>query len=367
MSKLGEVFQVSIFGESHNSTIGLTIDNIAPGIKVDLEEIKKDLTRRRPQLKSETSRKEADDFEIISGFFNGYTTGMPLTILIKNNDIKSHDYNNVKDTYRPSHADYPADIHSLGYRDYRGGGSYSGRLMAPIVIAGSIAKMILLNLGVHIETHIKQVADIYDEELDYENLDKQIKQIRSNYLSMISSDQAALVKSKISDVKQNNDSIGAILETIAINVEVGLGEPFFNRLDSVISRNIMSIPAIKGVSFGLGFDYVDELGSTTLDEYYYDENNQIKLHANNNGGIIGGHSSGDVIIVNSIVKPTATISQSVRTVNKECNENIDLIVKGRHDSSIFTRMPVIINSMVALALVDLYTIRYGYMIQRGAK
>lgn len=366
MNKLGKAFQVNIFGESHGPSIGLTITGIAPGIKLDLEAIKADLALRRPKYKSETSRVEADNFEIISGYFNGYTTGTPLTIIIENNNVKSRDYDVLAQTYRPSHADYPADSHYLGYNDYRGGGSFSGRLTTPIVIAGSIAKTILNKFNIQIETHIKQVANIFDEDFEESKLEAQITQIQSNQLNVINQAVEGQILDYLADVKANHDSRGAILESVITNVEPGLGEPFFNRLDAVLSHNIMSIPAIKGVSFGSGFDYVNYLGSESVDEYYYADD-QVKTYSNHNGGIIGGLASGMPIIINSVVKPTSTINQSVRSINKYSKQPIDLKVGGRHDSSIFTRIPVVVNSMCALAILDLYTQRYGYMFARGDK
>ena len=363
MSSLGKVFQINLFGESHSKTFGITINNIAPGIKLDLAEIKADLSLRRPKLNSETARIEDDEFEIISGYFNGYTTGGPLTILITNNDVNSKSYDHLKDVFRPSHADYPSYKHSLGYNDYRGGGSSSGRLTSALVIAGSIAKSILKDLGVEIETRIKKVLNYIDDEFDdYEN---DFKNIRANKLNVISKDFEKKVFSLIDDVKGDNDSIGAQLETVVLNVEPGLGEPFFNKLDQSIANYIMSIGAIKGVSFGSGFDYLNKLGSQSADEYYYLDN-EVKTYSNHNGGIVGGMATGMPIVINTIVKPTPSIGKDLRTIDKNYVDTL-LKVRGRHDSSIFTRIPVVINSMVSIAILDMYSIRYGYMIQRGKK
>lgn len=365
MYKLGEVFQVSIFGESHGDSIGLMISGIAPGIKIDHESIQADLSLRRPRLKSESPRQESDDYKIISGVFKGYTTGTPLVITLENNDVSSSSYDILKTSFRPSHADYPADVHYGGYQDYRGGGSFSGRLTVALVIAGSIAKSILKNFDVDIETHIKQVDGIYDDKFDDSLLPSQIETIRSHSLHMINDKKQDEVLDYISKVRDKKDSRGAKLETVVLNLEAGLGEPFFNKLDATLSKYIMSIPSIKGVSFGDGFDYVDSFGSEVLDEYYYDQSGKVKTYANHNGGIVGGLSTGMPILINTIVKPTPTIAQPVRTIHKETKENIEILVKGRHDSSIFTRIPVVINSMVALALVDMYSMRYGILKQRG--
>lgn len=363
MSSLGKVFQINLFGESHSETFGITINNIAPGIKLDIDGINHDLSLRRPKFKSETPRVENDEFKIISGYFNGFTTGSPLTILISNENIKSKSYDHLKDVFRPSHADYSSYKHSLGFNDYRGGGSSSGRLTTALVIAGSIAKSILKDLGVDIETRIKKVSEYTDDQ--FTNYKYDFKKIRTNKLNVISNDFESEVFSLINNVKEDNDSIGAQLETIVLNVEAGLGEPFFNKLDQTIANYIMSIGAIKGVSFGSGFDYLNYLGSESADEYYV-EDDKVMTYSNHNGGITGGMATGMPIVINTIVKPTPSISKELRTVNKD-NENVNLSVKGRHDSSIFTRIPIVINSMVSIALVDMYSIRYGYMVQRGNK
>ncbi len=362
MHSLGNLFQISLFGESHASMIGVTMNGIAPGIKLDKNKIKEDLKKRRPSLKSETSRQEADDFDIVSGYYNGYTTGAPLTILIKNSDVKSKNYDQLKHTYRPSHADYTADMHYLGYHDKRGGGIFSGRLTAALVVAGSIATTILESMNIKIETHISQVMDREDDKFD--NVEEQIKAMNENKLPIINSEFEDYVLKTISEVKDDQDSLGAHLETVILNVEPGIGEPFFNKLDATLAHYIMSIPAIKGVSFGTGFDFKNHLGSDVADEYYYEENT-IRTYSNHNGGIVGGISTGMPIIINSVVKPTPTIYQELRSVDTEHKENNTIKIAGRHDSSIFTRIPIVVNSMVACALVDLYSMRYGIMIQRG--
>lgn len=364
-NKLGEVFQISIFGESHGEIMGVTISKIAPNIKLDINQIKKDLNKRRPKLLSESSRIEEDDFKIVSGYFNGKTTGAPLTILLFNKDKRSSDYDKIKDTFRVSHADYPAFIHSDGANDYRGGGIFSGRLTALYTIAGSIAKSMLKTKDIIIKTHIKEVNDIVDDSFDENIILEQIKQIEKNNLDVINADKEKLIVEKLNLVKNANDSIGSILESVVLNLEAGIGEPPFNKLDSSIARYLMNIPAIKGVSFGSGFNYIDYLGSEVLDEYYI-KDNKVSTYQNHNGGIIGGLSVGVPITINTIIKPTPTINQSVRTINKNFNE-VEVQVSGRHDSSIFTRASIIIDSMIALAIVDALSIRYGYMYFKGDK
>lgn len=364
-NNIGKVFNVSLFGESHNDIIGVIISGIAPGIKLDLDLIKNNLSRRRPKRSSETKRIEVDDFDIVSGYFNEYTTGAPLTVLMYNKDVKSFDYNMLKDVYRPSHADYPANVKYLGYEDFRGGGHFSGRLTAPLVVAGSIAAQILSNQKIIIQTHIKSVLDLNDINFNEDEILTQINAIKSNDLDVIDIKFEEKLLKLIDQTSKDNDSIGASLESVILNIEPGLGEPFFDKLDSVIAYYLMSIPAIKGVSFGRGFNFSKTLGSDVADEYYYDK--KIKTLSNNNGGIVGGLSTGMPIIVNSIVKPASSINKQLKTVKKETNEEVTIKIAGRHDSSIFTRMPVIIDSLLALAVLDAYCVRYGYMWQRGGE
>lgn len=362
-NRIGKIFQVSIFGESHNEIMGVVISGIAPGIKIDHTFIKNNLARRRPKLSSESSRVEQDDFEIVSGYFEGYTTGTPLTILIYNHDVQSFDYKTIKNIYRPSHADYPASVKYLGFEDYRGGGHFSGRLTAPLVIAGSVALQILKTKNVIIKTHIKKVANFSDTNFEESQILKQLKVIEANKLDVIDQNFQQEIIELINKTKSNNDSLGAILESIVLNVEAGLGEPFFMKLDSLIAAYIMSIPSIKGVSFGKGFNFVNSLGSEVADEYYYDD--KVKTKTNNNGGILGGLSTGMPIIINSVVKPASSINKNLKTITKDSQKEVTIKIKGRHDSSIFTRIPIIVDSLLALAVIDMYCIRYGYMWQRG--
>lgn len=361
-NSIGKIFTVSLFGESHNEHIGAVISNLAPGIKLDLRLIEDNLARRRPKRLSETNRVEKDNFEFISGYFNGYTTGTPLTILIYNSDVKSKDYDQIKGVYRPSHADYPAHIKYEGFEDYRGGGHFSGRLTAPLVIAGSIAQQILKEKDIIIKTHINQVYDLSDDKFDEKIIEKQIEKIDNNDLEVINSNYEEKLLSLIEKVSLDKDSIGGQLESIILNVDPGLGEPFFSKLDSLIAYYLMSIPAIKGVSFGQGFDFKNSLGSQVSDEYYYD--NKVKTTSNNNGGITGGLSNGMPIIVNTVVKPASSIGKKLKTLSKDDHQEVEIEIKGRHDSSIFTRIPVVVDSLLALAIVDAYCVRYGYMWQK---
>ncbi|NLY63115.1 MAG: chorismate synthase [Erysipelothrix sp.] len=365
MHTLGKVFQVNIYGESHGDLMALTINGIAPGIKLDLEQIKADLSSRRPKLKSETSRHEADEFKITSGYFNGYTTGAPLMITLENKNVNSKAYDHLKDVFRPMHADYPAHMHYQGFNDYRGGGIFSGRLTALLTIAGSIAKGILSDKGISIITRIKTVKDQSDTNFSA-NIEEDIQAIKENLIPVIATDFQRTVFDIINNVKAEDDSLGAILESKIVGLEAGLGEPHFNKLDANLAYNIMTIPAIKGVSFGSGFDLAKLSGSQIRDEYYLDQD-QVKTKSNHMGGIIGGMATGMPVIINSIVKPTPSINLPLTTIKKDLKTAVSLSTKGRHDSSIFTRIPIVVDALIALTILDMYCIRYGYMYQIGDK
>lgn len=365
MNSIGQIFKINIFGESHNEMIGVTISGLAAGLKINFDLIRANLKRRRPKRTSETQRVELDDFEVVSGYFNGFTTGTPLTVLIYNKNVKSSDYQKIKATFRPSHVDYPASKKYLGYEDYRGGGHFSGRLTAVLVVAGSIAQQILAKHNVIIKTHISEVKDLVDDKFNENDLERQIKSIENNDLDVISHTFEKDLLDLIKKTSLNNDSIGAKLESVILNVEAGLGEPFFNKLDSSIASYLMTIPALKGISFGDGFKFSQALGSKVSDEYYFDE--KVLTYSNHNGGIIGGLSSGMPIIVNSVVKPASSINKSLRSISRDNYSETKIKVAGRHDSSIFTRISVVVDSMLAIAILDAYCIRYGYMWQRGEK
>ncbi|NLC33840.1 MAG: chorismate synthase [Erysipelothrix sp.] len=365
MYTLGNNLTITIFGASHDAQMGVTINGLGHGLKLDLEQLDKDLLARRPKRPSETARVEADEYEIVSGYYNGYTTGTPLTFIVKNKDVNSKSYDHLRDVYRPSHADYPADVHYEGYNDPRGGGMFSGRLTVLFVIAGSLAKSLLEQCNVKIITRIKQVKDQIDSSFS-NNFDEDVRRIKNRDLAVLSDDFEQFVKKEIHQVKLMNNSLGAILESKVVGVKVGLGEPYFNKLDSKLAQYIMSIGAIKGVSFGDGFDFVHHLGSQVLDEYEVVDH-KIQLLANHNGGIVGGLSTGAPIIINTIVKPTPSINLDVKTVSKSKHENIIHQTKGRHDSSIFTRIPIVLDCMIALAILDLYCKDNALDALRGEK
>lgn len=351
----GNNIKLSIFGESHGVAIGITIDGLPSGLELDLDSINIEMARRRPG-KSElsTPRNEKDVFEILSGYFNGKTTGTPLCAIIRNSDTRSKDYTEIKDKIRPGHADFTANIKYEGHEDYRGGGHFSGRITAPLVFAGAIAKQILEDKGIFIGSHIKSIGNIEDDffnPLDIKVED--LKSLKEKSFPVLDEEKGKLMKEKILVAKEDEDSVGGVVECSIINMPSGIGSPFFNSIESVLSGLLFSVPAVKGVEFGSGFEISKMKGSEANDEYYIDEDNNIKTYSNNNGGILGGISNSMPIIFRTAFKPTASIGKTQRSVDIEKNKNIELEIKGRHDPCIVPRAFVVVEAVAAIAVLDL--------------
>lgn len=353
-SVIGKNVTIALYGESHSEAIGIVIDGLASGIPVDTSFIQQQLDKRKPKGKISTQRKEADDFKITSGVFNGFTTGTPIHITIENKSQRSSDYH--PEFPRPSHADYVAHVKYNGFEDYRGGGHFSGRLTASLVAAGAIAISILKAKGILIGTHIKQCQNHKDRDfIDYE---KDIECCNSQDFSMLDENVKKELISYIETVALDKDSVGGILESCVLNLPVGIGEPFFHSIESQLSSYLFSIPAVKGIEFGCGFDFVNHLGSEVNDEFQID-NNKIMTTSNYNGGINGGISNGMPLLLKLVIKPTASIFKTQNTVNLETMENAKLTIQGRHDPAIFHRARVVVDSMIALCLLDLCVEKYG--------
>lgn len=362
-SMIGNNVQLTIFGESHGNGIGLVLDGLAPGIKLDLDKINHQLDLRKPRGKISTSRKESDAPNFVSGFFDGHTTGTPLCIMFENANTQSKDYSKTKDLMRPSHADYSGFIKYKGFNDYRGGGHFSGRLTTPIVCAGAIAKQILESKGIFIGSHILKVRNIYDEGFNYldeAQLKEQIIDLNDKHFPVLNEDSSKRMMTHMEEAAKMGDSVGGVIETGIVNMECGIGEPMFHSLESVISHYLFSVPAVKGVEFGLGFEFANHYGSDVNDAFYYD-NERVKTKTNNNGGINGGISNGMPIIIKSVIKPTPSIYKEQDTVNIASKTDEKLQINGRHDPAIVHRARVVIDSVVALAVLDLMVERHGYM------
>lgn len=354
MNTIGQNIKITFFGESHSEYMGVVIDNILPGTEINHDLIKFNLDKRRPKIDLNTTRIETDDYQIIAGILNNKTTGSPLTVLIKNNQFNKNEYPNLNKTPRPSHADMPAYIKYKGYNNYFGGGMFSGRLTALWVIVGSIAQQLLEEKGIYVGSHIYSLYDILDNPFDKNHIDeKLIKELNNNSMPLIHNNLESKMTELIKNTIKNNDSIGGVIESAIIHLPIGIGEPLFHSLESYISYLLFSIPSIKGIEFGSGFNITKHYGSEINDEYYYDNENNIKTKSNHNGGILGGLSTGAPIIIRSAVKPIASISKTQNTINTETHKNTTIHIKGRHDAQIVTRISPVINAVLNFAIMDL--------------
>ena len=352
----GTSVAVTLFGESHGEYIGAVIDGLAPGITVDEASISQMLTLRRPDGKISTPRKETDEFKIVSGVIDGKTTGTPLTILIPNENVKSGDYAAIKTIARPSHADYTAECKYHGFQDARGGGHFSGRITAALVAAGAICKSALEKKGIFIGTHVKKCAGILDRE--FEDLLTDIKMLSQKTFAVLEDACIERMTNAILDAAKDGDSVGGVLETAIVGMPAGVGEPWFDSLESQLSHMMFSIPAVKGIEFGKGFAISDMKGSEANDAFAI-KNGEIVTRTNNNGGLNGGITNGMPILFRTAIKPTPTIFKPQNTVDfKEMSETV-LEPKGRHDPAIVHRARIVQDAAAAIVLCDALALRFG--------
>ncbi len=352
-SNWGQNIELSIFGESHGKAIGVVIGNLPAGIKLDMDDIHKQMKRRAPGLnKMSTPRKEADEVHIMSGVIDDTTTGAPICAMIYNSDQHSKDYSLLKECMRPGHSDYPAFVKYKGFNDVRGGGHFSGRLTAPLVFAGSVAKQILRQKGIIVGAHILSIKDVYDQRFDVNVHEKDIEKMLEKQYPTLCDDVFEHMQEVIEEARNNQNSVGGKIECAILNVPAGIGNPFFDSIESHMSSLLFSIPAVKSVSFGLGEGISELYGHEANDEYYYDKDN-VKTKTNHNGGITGGISNGMPIVFTVGIKPTPSISQLQQTINIKTKENTQLEIKGRHDPCIVPRAVVVVESMAALAILDM--------------
>ena len=353
MNTIGYNIKITFFGESHGPYIGIVIDNLPEGLKIDEELLRNNLQKRRPVKNINTNRIETDEYQFVSGYYNGFTTGAALTVLIPNKNTISNDYKALNNIPRPSHADYPAYVKYKGYNDTRGGGIFSGRLTALWVIIGSIAEQILNKHNIYIGSHILSLKNIEDDSFDFISNDvKQLKELNVQSFPLLNQDKKEAMLSLIKNVKEDKDSIGGIVESKIVNIPVGLGEPYFLSIESYISNLLFSVPGVKGVEFGKGFDITANCGSEMNDSYYI-ENDKIKTTSNNNGGILGGLSTGMPIIIKTAFKPTSSIGIKQNSVDLEKHENTTIEISGRHDPQYISRTPVVVNSVLNFVILDL--------------
>lgn len=342
----GKIFTISTWGESHGEGYGVVIDGCPAGLALDEIQIQEYLKRRKPgQSKFSTTRKEEDKVKILSGLFEGKTAGTPISLIVFNENQRSSDYSDIAQYYRPGHADYTYDA-KYGFRDYRGGGRSSGRETISRVAAGAVASAILRELGISVYAYTKSIGPI---TIDYQNCRKEYS--LNNPLSMPDPDATKRAEQYILEKHDEEDSVGGVIECIATGMPAGIGEPVFDKLDAALSRAVMSIGAVKGVEIGDGFLAATRTGSQNNDPFAYDDNKQLTKLTNHAGGILGGISDGSEIILRAAIKPTASIGRPQRTANKN-NENIEIQIIGRHDPIIVPRAVVVVESMVAITLVD---------------
>lgn len=353
-NSFGNAFTATIFGESHGPAVGIILDGITPGIEVDTKKIKEMLARRRPALSCETKRREDDEFSILSGVFNGKTTGTPLCITIpnKNTDSSAYDYGKA----RPSHADYAAYEKYHGFEDYRGGGHFSGRITAALAAAGGILLPALEKLGITISTHISCCADISDRE--FEDIASDSLMLKNKVMPVLSEEAEKKMLEAISLAAEKGDSLGGATQTVISGLEPGLGEPFFDSAESMISHILFGIGGIKGVEFGSGFDGCKLSGSKFNDPFITD-NGKIITSSNNNGGINGGITNGMPVFFRCAVKPTPSIRIPQKTVDFINGTEEEITVCGRHDPAIIRRICPVIDSAAAIAVCDMLAMRYG--------
>ena len=352
----GDVVSLTIFGESHGEAIGAIIDGLAPGIKISDEKIKEKLDLRRPSGTISTQRVEMDPYKIVSGVYNGVTTGTPLAIIIPNENVMSKDYSATINLARPSHADYAGFMKYHGFEDRRGGGHFSGRITAAVVAAGAIMETALAEKGIYIGTHIKRCAKI--DDIPFSDYEEDIKKLSKMRFPVLSGEASEKMQEAINKAREDKNSVGGVLETAIIGLEAGLGEPFFDSMESKIAHAMFSIGGVKGIEFGKGFEIADMMGSVANDSFRM-EDGKVVTATNNNGGINGGITNGMPVTFSLAVKPTPSILRKQETIDFEKNENAEIEIKGRHDPSIIHRVRAVVDALSAFVIADMLSVRFG--------
>ncbi|MDR3264337.1 MAG: chorismate synthase [Clostridiales bacterium] len=355
----GKKFIVDIFGESHSGAIGVVINGIPPGVPVDIGDINAFLARRRPNGGvHSTTRRESDTAEMLSGCLNGVATGAPLAVIIRNADVRSADYENIKRAFRPSHSDYAAYVKYGGYNDYRGGGQFSGRLTAPLCIAGSIALKLLKERGIKVTAYISSVGQVkaksYADYADIEKLltEQKIEEIKSSLYPLLDKSAEEAIIEEIASAAREGDSVGGVIECAVTGLLPGIGEPLYDSLEGLIAKTVFAVPSVKGVEFGDGFGITSKRGSEANDPMYYD-GERVRTYKNSNGGITGGISNGMPLTFRAAFKPVSSISKEQDTVDADKKKNVKIIIDGRHDACILPRAVPVVEAAAACVLLDL--------------
>lgn len=359
----GQSISLTVFGESHGAGVGVVLDGLCSGLDVNDASIKTALSRRAPSTSTDTARRERDAYQILSGVFNGKTTGTPICIFIpnENTDSKAYEYGIA----RPSHADYAAFCKYGGYEDYRGGGHFSGRVTAGIVAAGAILKDALKGLGISIGTHILECANVRDNE--FNDIQNEVLSLDCEKFPVLNEDKAKEMIACVEQAKANLDSVGGITQTAIVGLPAGVGEPMFDSVEGMLSHAMFAIGAVKGIEFGKGFQLGKMLGSDANDAFVI-EDGKVKTSTNNNGGINGGITNGMPVLFNLAIKPTPSIAKKQNTVDFVNGKQTEIEIVGRHDPAIVRRICTVVDSVSALVVCDLLAQRYGTdVFKKGIK
>ncbi len=360
-SFFGNHLRLSLFGQSHGEAIGMTMDGFPAGMTIDLRRLEEEMARRAPgQSRLTTSRKEPDQPEFLSGVLNGVTTGQPLCAIIRNTNTRSQDYGSGVDLVRPGHADYTGHIRYGGFEDWRGGGHFSGRLTAPLVVAGTLCRQWLEARGVEILCHIQRLGRVEDASLMDADLPVDGAELRSQALPVLRSELAAAMEAEILAARSASDSVGGVLECMVTGLPAGLGAPFFDSVESILSHLIFAIPAVKGVAFGEGFGFAALRGSEANDAFRMSDMGPVTA-TNHAGGINGGISNGMPVIFRCAVRATPSIALAQQTISLREGKNAELSVHGRHDPCILPRAVPVVEAMTAIGLMELWKERAAWV------
>ena len=353
-STFGDKIKISVFGESHGNGIGVVIDGLPAGEKIDLDKVYAQMARRAPgRDKTATARKESDIPNILSGMLGDTLTGAPLCAVIENTNTRSADYGNLLAAPRPGHSDYAAYVKYSGANDIRGGGHFSGRITAPIVFAGAVCRQLLEKKGVKIAAHIKSIGGVNDDGFDPTNIGSELMdRLSGSSFSLINTEAEEKMRAEVESAKAELDSVGGVIECAVTGLGAGFGDPMFDGVEGVISKAVFGVPAVKGIEFGAGFESARLRGSQNNDPFRM-ENGKVVTETNNCGGILGGITDGMPIVFRAAIKPTPSIAQRQRTVNLQKAQNAELEIKGRHDPCIVPRAVPVIEAAAAIAIINL--------------
>ncbi|MBQ8200291.1 MAG: chorismate synthase [Clostridia bacterium] len=353
-SSYGQSLKLSLFGQSHGEAIGITIDGLPAGMTIDMERLMAEMARRAPgQSALTTARKEPDAPEFLSGVLNGRTTGQPICAVIRNTNQRSRDYGDGVDLVRPGHADYTGHVRYFGFEDWRGGGSFSGRLTAPIVLAGALCSQWLEAQGVRIACHVQQLANVQDASFLSADPGADYSYMKRMHLPVLTAGLDEMMAAAAMEARKALDSVGGVLECMVTGLPAGLGAPFFDSVESQISHLLFSVPAVKGVEFGEGFGFAGLRGSQANDAFRMEDGRVVTV-TNHSGGVNGGITNGMPVIFRCVIRPTPSIAQKQQTVSLRTGENAETEIKGRHDPCILPRAVPVIEAVTAIAVMDLW-------------